>query len=664
MDQLAESFHGFGTQLSSLLKENSQNEAARAALDALEGQVRAVLAAEQHAAQEQVSAILGRITECYFKVDREFRFVEFNRQALDYLDRRAEDLLGQMMWDVYPELRGSELEANCHKALDEHQVLHFEMQSVSVPRWAEVHLYPNTVGLAVYFADITQRKQTERALVESNRALALVNNALSESHQQLENVLGSITEAYFSLDRKWRIVAFNQVALHEFLLRKPEELLGKVFWDLFPQSVGNDYWRNYHTAFETDQPVHFEALSGLVPIWYEVHAYPSAEGLDIYLHNINDRKAAEQEQERLMTVVQEERDRANQRAEELEAIINSMTDMVILYNTGGQISTRCNPAALGYYGMDLTDDSREEFLTRVHLFHPDGSPLLPEEYPSSRAMRREVVKNERILAVNDRGEASVQLVSASPVLVAERMTGVVVVARDLTEQEQMEIALRERTTQLEVQRLLMNQREMERQQIARDLHDGPLQDLIAINYNLSEALDITDKEGRLTRMQALREILNRVIQETRSFCYELRPPVLVPFGLERAIRSHSDTFRRKYPQLKVALELSPDGQSLPEEMRLALFRIYQELINNVARHAQATQAVVHFHLDAHEVVLEVVDNGAGFTMPEEWISLARQGHLGLVGVRERAEAIGGMLEVRSQLASGTRARVRVPRTAV
>lgn len=104
-----------------------------------------------------------------------------------------------------------------------------------------------------------------------------------------------------------------------------------------------------------------------------------------------------------------------------------------------------------------------------------------------------------------------------------------------------------------------------------------------------------------------------------------------------------------------------DGQTLPERVRMALYRIYQIAITNVLRHAQATQVWIQFKLNREDVILEIKDNGRGFEVPERWIELARQGHLGLVGALERAEAIGGRLQVESEPGRGSLVRVTAPR---
>ena len=151
-----------------------------------------------------------------------------------------------------------------------------------------------------------------------------------------------------------------------------------------------------------------------------------------------------------------------------------------------------------------------------------------------------------------------------------------------------------------------------------------------------------------------------VIQSLRTIAGELRPPALAPYGLEKAIRSHSQDFQEVHPDLKVRINLMPDGQQLSEPVRLALFRIYQTAMTNILRHAQATELDIRLSLDDRDVTLEIEDNGVGFHVPSRLIELARQGHLGLVSATERAEAVGGKLKVFSEPGQGTKLRVTVP----
>ena len=235
----------------------------------------------------------------------------------------------------------------------------------------------------------------------------------------------------------------------------------------------------------------------------------------------------------------------------------------------------------------------------------------------------------------------------------------------LAERLQTEVSERRRMQAelAEAQGRLGESREAERLHLARELHDGPVQDLYGVRFQLGELREALPTETDLARLRAVQTTLQHVIGTLRAICGELRPPALAPFGLERAIRSHAEQYQMVYPEIEVQLDLVPDGQALPERVRLALFRICQEALNNVAQHAQARSVLIRFTFDADQVVLQIEDDGAGFVVPRRWLELARRGHLGMLGAAERAEAIGGRIEVVSAVGAGTTVRVVVSRSA-
>jgi signal transduction histidine kinase len=161
-------------------------------------------------------------------------------------------------------------------------------------------------------------------------------------------------------------------------------------------------------------------------------------------------------------------------------------------------------------------------------------------------------------------------------------------------------------------------------------------------------------------LESVNNDIQRILQELRSIAKELRPPTIGSFGLEKAIRSHAEDFQEKYPEMTIHLALAQDRQLLPEGIRLALFRIYQQSLVNVVRHAEATEMQVRFTVDAEEARLEISDNGKGFDAPRDWIELARRGHFGLAGAAERVNALGGVFTVESRPQNGTKIRAVIP----
>lgn len=201
----------------------------------------------------------------------------------------------------------------------------------------------------------------------------------------------------------------------------------------------------------------------------------------------------------------------------------------------------------------------------------------------------------------------------------------------------------------------LESREAERLLLAQELHDGPIQDLFVLSYALqAEATDANRSQQNTVQVE-----LMKVIRNLRALCEELRPSALLSSGLEKAIRSHLACFSKRHPSYNIQCEITQDD-GLSKQTRLALYRIYQQALVNIVRHAQADRIFVRFQINDGQAVLDVRDNGIGFTVPQNLIEFARCGHLGLVGGLERAEALGGEFVVDSTPGDGTKITVRVP----
>lgn len=212
----------------------------------------------------------------------------------------------------------------------------------------------------------------------------------------------------------------------------------------------------------------------------------------------------------------------------------------------------------------------------------------------------------------------------------------------------------------ETRHRLVEQREAERTRLSRELHDGPLQELLWLQTQLRRLERKLSNQPTSPQPEELRAQLQETISELRSIGLDLRPPILTEHGLRAALEWHASMIQRKYPGVRVLSELTDDGQRLPETQRVALFRIYQEAVQNAAKHAQATCVGVRFTLDDESAMLEISDDGRGFQVPQRLGELVWTGHLGLVGMAERVEALGGRLEVSSTFGGGTTVRVIAP----
>jgi signal transduction histidine kinase len=200
--------------------------------------------------------------------------------------------------------------------------------------------------------------------------------------------------------------------------------------------------------------------------------------------------------------------------------------------------------------------------------------------------------------------------------------------------------------------------EEERMRLARELHDDTIQAVIALKQRVQLAqTSIKDQHGRRT-LDELETLAEQTIENLRRLTRALRPIYLEDLGLVTAL----DMLARETSQtnhLDIDFQKTGQERRLSREAELALYRIAQEALNNVARHSKAKHAALEIRFAEKEIQLEVSDNGIGFNMPKSPTDFASNGHFGLLGIHERAELIGARLEVESVPGNGTRLTVRL-----
>ncbi len=203
--------------------------------------------------------------------------------------------------------------------------------------------------------------------------------------------------------------------------------------------------------------------------------------------------------------------------------------------------------------------------------------------------------------------------------------------------------------------------EDERRRIARDLHDETIQNLLVLTRRLEllgAGEDDPDRRSQLGEVQAL---ITTVIQGVRRISQNLRPPMLDDLGFVPALRTLVRQARQGTDSLpEAALVVTGRVRPLDPDHELALYRIAQEALTNVRKHARATAVQVQLTFEPAEVRLEIRDDGRGFEVPETFTDLSNRGHFGLMGIRERAWTAGGTFALQSTPGRGTRLLVTLP----
>jgi signal transduction histidine kinase len=235
------------------------------------------------------------------------------------------------------------------------------------------------------------------------------------------------------------------------------------------------------------------------------------------------------------------------------------------------------------------------------------------------------------------------------------MIGAIETLEDITERKELEDDLRyflQQTTRAH---------EEERKYIARELHD----DIAQILGSLSRKLDNTLRQNQglesavIEDLDNMRLHINDGLKSVQGFIKNLRPSLLDDLGLVPALRSLTNSLEETDG---VITEFSVTGEQkrLDSEVELSLFRIVQEALNNVKKHAQASEVHVSAEFNGDNIKLNVYDNGKGFELPRNMDSLPRSGMLGLMGIRERVWLLKGSLEIDTGPGKGTAITVTVP----
>jgi signal transduction histidine kinase len=206
----------------------------------------------------------------------------------------------------------------------------------------------------------------------------------------------------------------------------------------------------------------------------------------------------------------------------------------------------------------------------------------------------------------------------------------------------------------------MRSAEEERTRIAAELHDGPIQRLTALGYGLDEAriaVEFGDPHHGLDILSGAHEVLSGEIEELRRLMTRLRPPVLDERGLVLALRDLLDSFQR---HTGIATDLMGANEVLLDpDVETVLYRVVQEALTNVAKHAGASRVIVYLRADEGQVETRISDDGIGFDAATTG-ELTSRGHYGLAGMRERVEMAGGSYRLISAPGYGTVVLARVP----
>lgn len=346
-----------------------------------------------------------------------------------------------------------------------------------------------------------------------------------------------------------------------------------------------------------------------------------------------------------------------QQAVQFRSLVHNASDLITVLDQEGRVQYQSASAehVLGVPGSELLGANLTE------LVHPDDVPTVAQAMESLLQHHNSVSRVEYRLGRGGRGWRHVE--SAMTNLMSDpTVRGLVLNTRDVTERHDSEEKLR--TLQAERSSLLdqtVQATELERKRVAAELHDGPVQHLTAFDVKLESLRDRVaraDAEGATSLLDQLQRQLRGEIGDLRKMMTELRPPMLDERGLPAALSEHLASIERD-AALVCSLECDLSGRLDPAQ-EVILYRVAQEAMANVMKHARAKRVWVSLNEDDGHIGLQVRDDGVGFD-PSSISTSPMNGHFGLLAMRERVEMAGGAWSVTTTRGAGTTIRADLPR---
>lgn len=342
----------------------------------------------------------------------------------------------------------------------------------------------------------------------------------------------------------------------------------------------------------------------------------------------------------------------------LRLVIDTIPIMAWSVLPGGAIDF-VNQRWLEYSGLSL----EEALANSISILHPEDLPRIMEKWTGNMACGEPFEEEMRLR----RADGAYRWFLVRTVALRDEQGRIVKwygTSTDVDDRKHAENALRESGVQLQaLTRRLVELQESERKHVARELHDrmGPTLTALSINLKLIEdALPPAQRQGLGGPLGDSARQVHEATAAMRDVMGDLRPQELDHYGLQPALSRYAEQFSKR-AGIAVTVRTEGSCERAAPEVEIALFRIAQEALNNVAKHARAKRVVIALQCRTSEYAMSVTDDGIGLALPGSGEAERPSTALGMVTMRERAQAVAGSLVIEPAAAGGTRVAVRVPR---
>jgi PAS domain S-box-containing protein len=526
------------------------------------------------------------------------------------------------------------------------------------------------------YEELEQRvKALEKLALERKKGKEPVTDSVEEK----ETILNSLVEHVIRQDTDMRVLWANRAACESVSLTR-EQLFGRFCYEIWPKRSDPCPDCPLKKAMETGQPKEAEKLTPDGRAWF-IRGYPvkNAAGkiigaIEVTL-DITDRKHAEQElrsahdrleqrvKERtaeLVTANQElrhqiqERKRVEEELSEREQIMNAIlaaspVGIGLVRNRIVDWANRTMDRIWGYQEGSLVGES-----TRVLYSDDEEYNRVGQEFYSE--MKEKGVGNLETRWVTRDGRKIHCFLQGSPLDPCDLSKGVIVAAMDMTEIKRAEDLV------FNLSQMLMQAQERERQMISRELHDSIAQNLSTLKIGCDLIFDDQPEipHELKVKMSNYSHLLDQTITAVRNLAYDLRPPVLDEIGLVKALAIFCDEFSER-SGIKVDFQCAGiTNLKFDANTEIHLYRLVQEGLNNIRKHAHATRATIKMVGVFPNILLRIEDDGKGFDVAARELKLNNEKRMGLRSMKERVNLLQGRMTIQSRPMKGTKILITYP----